>query len=151
MYNVKRWCEYWTNVFIRCTQTKCFSRKQIIMFGFTYTVFRIICLSDAPFVCSTSMIRLIFACNRNLAKLDNLVVWRSNLCFCVFCVLWVQYLRLRWLRWLWTSCVCWWRSSGAGCALKTFRGPSNYCLGPSSTGNMLHILPAVGCHSWVIF
>lgn len=46
-------------------------------------------------------------------------------------------LRWRWLRWLWTSCVYWWSSSGAGCAWKTFRRPSDLCLGPLLTGDQL--------------
>lgn len=34
----------------------------------------------------------------------------------------------------WTSCVCWWRTSGAGCARRTSRKPSDSSLVPSLRG-----------------
>lgn len=49
--------------------------------------------------------------------------------FCC-CVLQIQLLQML----LWTSCVCWWRTSGVGCALRTYRRPSDCSLAPSLRG-----------------
>lgn len=36
----------------------------------------------------------------------------------------------------WTSCVCWWRTSGAGCAQRTYRKPLDSSLAPSLRGRI---------------
>lgn len=39
-----------------------------------------------------------------------------------------------WQMLLWTFCVCWWKTNGAGCAQRTYRKPSGCSLGPSLRG-----------------
>lgn len=39
-----------------------------------------------------------------------------------------------WQMLLWTFCVCWWKTNGAGCAQRTSRKPSGCSLGPSLRG-----------------
>lgn len=56
-----------------------------------------------------------------------------------------------WLRRLWTSSVCWWGTSGAGSALKTFREPSGCCSGPWSTGDVLFSLYSCWMQLWAGF
>lgn len=39
-----------------------------------------------------------------------------------------------WQMLLWTFCACWWRTSGVGCAQRTYRRPSDCSLAPSLRG-----------------
>lgn len=48
----------------------------------------------------------------------------------LLCVLQIQL----WQMLLWTSCVCWWKTNGAGCAQRTYRKPSGCSLEPSLRG-----------------
>lgn len=89
--------------------------------------------TSSPLGCS--MIPLFVSCGVLIVTLHwwALVVSHISLVWLIYCCCLLQ--TQLWQMLLWTSCVCWWRTSGVGCALRTFRRPSGCSLAPSSRGH----------------